>query len=88
MYLAWSIGSRAEEVRVWREMTGRSGRSYTRRLAGAYTDRLRAHYPELELAYGQAIARHLAREQERADIREAKRRAAWEQVKRLNNQTK
>jgi hypothetical protein len=88
VYLAWSIGSRAEEVKVWREMTGRSGRSYTRRLAEADTDRLRAEYPELELAHGQALARDQAREQKKADLREARRRAAWEQVKRLNSRTK
>ena len=69
-------------------MTGRSGRAYSRRLAEAGRDvgGLMSRYPELAVARSQCQGRADQREQERADRLEDRRRAAWEQVRRLNGQ--
>ena len=83
VYLAWSLGHAPSEIEMWGRVVGSSARAYYRRLRSADTDRLRAKYPELELAAGLAIARHQAK----LDGIEERRRRAWEQVRRLNSQT-
>lgn len=88
LWLWLAVGDRTSEVREWVRLTGKSQATYYRRLRQARERdaELVAAYPELQDAYALYRDRQRKDEQDRRDGMEERRRAAWEQVRRLCGQ--